>query len=150
MALEQKIYDDYKEAMKARDALKSSVLSLLRAEVLNTAVAKKKSSLDDAEVIAVVKKQIKQRQDSVEQFTRGARPEMAKKEQQEMDILKNYLPPEMPVDELKKIIAAVIAETGAQGMKDMGKVMKEVGVRVAGQADSRTVSDLVRQSLQAG
>lgn len=147
MTLEHKVHDDYKEAMKSRDALKSSVLSFLRAEVLNTAVAKKKNNLDDSEVIAVIKKQIKQRQDSIEQFTRGERLEMAQKEQKEMDILKGYLPPELPQEELKKIIAQVIAETGAAGIKDMGKVMKEVGVRVAGQADNKTVSDLVRQAL---
>jgi uncharacterized protein len=150
MTLEQRIHDEYKEAMKSRAALKSSVLSFLRAEVLNMAVAKKKSALDDAEVIAVIKKQIKQRQDSIEQFTRGQRPEMAEKERQEMEILKSYLPPELPVEELKKIIAGVIAEIGAQGVKDMGKVMKEVGARVAGQADGKTVSDLVRLSLSAG
>ncbi len=150
MTLEQRIHDEYKGAMKSRAALKSSVLSFLRAEVLNTAVAKKKSALDDAEVIAVIKKQIKQRQDSIEQFTKGQRPEMAEKERQEMEILKSYLPPELPVEELKSIIAGVIAETGAGGMKDMGKVMKEVGARVAGQADNKTVSDLVRQSLGAG
>lgn len=149
MTLEHKVHDDYKEAMKSRDALKSSVLSFLRAEVLNTAVAKKKNNLDDSEVIAVIKKQIKQRQDSIEQFTRGERFEMAQKEQKEMDILKGYLPPELPQEELKKIIAQVIAETGAAGIKDMGKVMKEVGVRVAGQADNKTVSDLVRQALGA-
>lgn len=149
MTLEHKVHDDYKEAMKSRDALKSSVLSFLRAEVLNTAVAKKKNNLDDSEVIAVIKKQIKQRQDSIEQFTRGERLEMAQKEQKEMDILKGYLPPELPQEELKKIIAQVIAETGAAGIKDMGKVMKEVGVRVAGQADNKTVSDLVRQALGA-
>lgn len=147
MTLEHKVHDDYKEAMKSRDALKSSVLSFLRAEVLNTAVAKKKNNLDDSEVIAVIKKQIKQRQDSIEQFTRGERLEMAQKEQKEMDILKGYLPPELPQEELKKIIAQVIAETGAAGIKDMGKVMKEVGARVAGQADNKTVSDLVRQAL---
>jgi len=150
MPLEQKIHDDYKEAMKSRDALRSSVLSFLRAEVLNTAVAKNKGLLDDADVIAVIKKQIKQRQDSIEQFTKGDRPEMAEKERQEMGVLKGYLPPEMPVEELKTIIAGVIAETGAQGMKDMGKVMKEVGARVAGRADNKAVSDLVRQSLGAG
>lgn len=150
MTLEQRIHEEYKEAMKSRDALKSSVMSFLRAEVQNTALAKKKSSLDDAEVIAVIKKQIKQRQEAIEQFTKGQRPEMAQKEQQEMVILKSYLPPELPVEELTKIISAVIAETGAQDIKDMGKVMKEVGARVAGQADNKTVSDLVRKALGAG
>lgn len=145
--LEEKILNDYKEAMKSKDALKSSVLSFLRADMINAAIAKKKNKLDDSEAIAVVKKQIKQRQDSIEQFTKGNRPEMAEKESKELAILKAYLPPEMPEEEIKKIIAEVIAATGAQGMKDMGKVMKEANAKIAGQADGKLVSELVRASL---
>lgn len=145
--LEEKILNDYKEAMKSKDALKSSVLSFLRADMINAAIAKKKNKLDDSEAIAVVKKQIKQRQDSIEQFTKGNRPEMAEKESKELAILKAYLPPEMPEEEIKKIIAEAIAATGAQGMKDMGKVMKEVNAKIAGQADGKLVSELVRGAL---
>ena len=145
--LEEKIMNDYKEAMKARDTLKSSVLSFLRADILNVAVAKKKDKLEDPEIISVIKKQIKQRQDSIEQFTKGARLDMAEKEAKELVILKTYLPPEMAEDEIKKIIEEVIVATAASGIKDMGKVMKEVTARVAGQADGKLVSDLVRNSL---
>ena len=88
--LEEKILNDYKEAMKARDSLRSSVLSFLRADMMNTAVSKKKNSLDDTEVVSVIKKQIKQRQDSIEQFTKGGRLEMADKEKKELEILKVY------------------------------------------------------------
>jgi len=147
MALEEKILNDYKEAMKSKDTLKSSVLSFLRAEMINVAIAKKKAKLDDAEIIPVVKKQIKQRQDSVEQFTKGGRQDLADKETKEREILKTYLPPEMPVEEIKKIIEEAVASTGAEGPKDMGKVMKEVTVKVAGLADGKLVSDLVRLRL---
>ncbi|MBP7835867.1 MAG: GatB/YqeY domain-containing protein [Candidatus Omnitrophica bacterium] len=145
--LEEKILNDYKEAMKARDSLKSSVLSFLRADMMNLAVAKKKKALDDSEVITVIKKQIKQRQDSIEQFTKGDRIEMAEKEKKELELLKPYLPPEISGDEIKKVIEEVMAATAASGMKDMGRVMKEVNARIAGQADGKLVSDLVRERL---
>lgn len=147
--LEDKILNDYKEAMIAKDALKISVISFLRAEMINLATARKKSKLDDSEVLSVVKKQIKQRQDSIEQFTKGERLEMAEKEKKEMEILKGYLPPELSADEIKKIIDEVIALTGALDMKDMGRVMKEVNAKTTGQADGRLVSDLVRERLSA-
>ena len=147
--LEEKILNDYKEAMKAKESLKSSVLSFLRAEMLNLATAKSKAKLDDSEIISVIKKQIKQRQDSIEQFTSGGRIEMAQKEQKEMEMLKAYLPPELSQDEIKKVIDDVVAATGASGMKDMGKVMKEVNAKVAAAADGKLVSELVRARLSA-
>jgi len=145
--LEEKILNDYKEAMKARDTLKSSVLSFLRADMINLAIAKKKKVLDDGEVISVIKKQIKQRQDSIEQFKNGNRLDMADKETKELEILKTYLPPELSADEVKKIIEEVISATGAKEMKDMGKVMKEVTAQIAGRADGKLVSDLVKEIL---
>jgi uncharacterized protein YqeY len=145
--LEEKILNDYKEAMKARDTLKSSVLSFLRADMINLAIAKKKKVLDDGEVISVIKKQIKQRQDSIEQFKNGNRPDMADKETKEREILKTYLPPELSADEIKKIIEETISVTGAKEMKDMGRVMKEVTAQIAGRADGKLVSDLVKERL---
>ena len=145
--LEEKILNDYKEAMKGRDALKSSVLSFLRAEMINLAFAKKKKILEDNDVIAVIRKQIKQRQDSIEQFTKGNRLDLADKESKELEILKAYLPLELPAEEIKKIIEEAVVLTAAQDMKDMGRVMKEVGVKIAGRADGKLVSDLVRSRL---
>jgi len=133
--------------MKARDALKSSVLSFLRADMLNQATAKKKDKLDDPEVIAVIKKQVKQRQDSITQFTAGGRLEAAEKEKHELEILKGYLPAELSADQIKVLIEEAVASTGASGLKDMGRLMKELTVKIAGQADGRLVSDLVRQRL---
>lgn len=147
MVLEEKILNDYKEALKQKDTLRSSVLSFLRAEMINVAVAKKKNKLDDGEVITVIKKQVKQRQDSIEQFTKGNRLDLADKETKELQILKTYLPPELPPEEINKIIEEAILATSAQGMKDMGKVMKEASAKIAGRADAKFVSDLVRERL---
>jgi uncharacterized protein YqeY len=145
--LEEKIHNDYKEAMKNKDVLKSAVLSFLRAEMINTGFAKKKKTLDDNEVISVIRKQIKARQDSIESFKAGNRLDLADKEAKEMEILKGYLPKELSTDQIKKLIEEVVSSTGALGMKDMGKVMKELTPKIAGQADGKLVSDLVKQRL---
>lgn len=145
--LEEKLFNDYKEAMKSRDALKSSVLSFLRAQLMNMAIEKRKKALDDNEVIAAIRKQIKQHEDSIEQFRKGSRLDLTEKESLELEILKSYLPKELSSDEIKKIIEEIISSTGASGIKDMGKAMKEVVARVAGQADGKIVSDLVKERL---
>ncbi|MBU0547333.1 MAG: GatB/YqeY domain-containing protein [Candidatus Omnitrophica bacterium] len=145
--LEEKILNNYKEAMKSRDTLKSSVLSFLRADMLNQATAKKKNKLDDLEIVIVIKKQIKQRQDSIEQFTKGNRLEMAEKEKKELEILKSYLPPELSVEQIKVLIEEAVIAIDASGIKDMGRLMKELTVKISGGADGKLVSDLVRQRL---
>ncbi len=145
--LEEKIFNDYKEAMKNRDTLKSSVLSFLRAAMINTAIEKKKKTLDDNDAIAVIKKQAKQRQDSIEQFQKGNRQDLAEKEIKELAILKGYLPEELAIGEIKKMIEEVVLATGASSIKDMGRAMKEVTAKIAGKADSKLVSDLVRERL---
>jgi uncharacterized protein YqeY len=145
--LEEKILNDYKEAMKSKDSAKSSTLSFLRAEMINVAMEKKKKALDDHEVIAIIKKQIKQRQEAIAQFKQGNRQDLVDKETQELNILKTYLPAEIPVEELKKIVEEVITTLGAQGPKDMGRVMKEVMAKVGPSADGKIVSELVRSKL---
>lgn len=145
--LEERIFNDYKEAMKAKDSLKTSVLSYLRAEIMNTAIAKKKKTLEDNDCLAVIKKQIKQHQDSIAQFKQGNRNDLADKEAREMEVLESYLPPQLSESELKKIIEEIITSTGAQGPKDMGKVMKEAAARVGQSADGKLLSELVRQRL---
>ena len=145
--LEEKIFNDYKEAMKNKDTLKSSLLSFLRAAMINVAMDKKKKSLDDNTVITVIRKQIKEHQDSIEQFQKGNRQDLADKESKELEILKTYLPPELSSDEIKNIIEEAILSTGVSGLKDMGKVMKEVTVKIAGRADTKLVSDLVKERL---
>lgn len=145
--LEEKILQDYKAAMLAKDKIKSSTLSFLRADFNNYAIDKRKKKLEDSDVIAVIKAQIKKHQDSVEQFKKGNRLELAEKEQKELEILKSYLPKQLSEDEIKKVIAEVVASVGAAGIKDMGKVMKEVLAKVGDKADNKTVSELVKQKL---
>ena len=145
--LSQQIDNDFKQAMKDRQPTKVSTLSLLRSQFKYVMIEKKSEKIEDADVIAVIKKQIKQRQDSIEQYEKGGRPELAQKEKEEYEILKSYLPAEMSAPDLEKIIADIVKETGSQGMKDMGKVMKEASARLAGRADNKAVSETVKKIL---
>ena len=147
MSLEDKISQDYVSAMKARDSFASSVLSFLRAQIKNVKVDKRLEHVSDEDVIGVIKKQVKQRLDSISQFKNGGRVDLAQKEEKELVVLRNYLPPEMPAEELKKIIEEVIVSSQASSIKDMGRVMKEVLARAAGQADNQTVGALVKECL---
>ncbi|MFA5362903.1 MAG: GatB/YqeY domain-containing protein [Candidatus Omnitrophota bacterium] len=145
--IEEKILNDYKDAMRNRDGLKSTTLSCLRAKFSYEAIEKKKERLDDSDCIVVIKRLIKQHQDSIEQFTKGSRLDLAEKEKREMEILKVYLPPGMPAEEIKKFIEEAVSSIGAQGMKDMGKVIKEVKSKAGDSADGKEISDLVKERL---
>jgi len=146
--LEKKILSDYKEAMKSKDKIKSSILNFLRANLMNQAIKLKKKSLEDNDVISVIKKLVKQHHDSIEQFKQGGREDLVAKESQELEILKSYLPPELSPDEIGKIIEEVVSETQAEGPKDMGRVMKEVMAKVASRAEGKLVSELVKKRLK--
>ena len=150
MPLLQKVDEDLKTAMKARDELKVSALRMLKAAASNAAIAKGKASLEDTELFDVIGKLIKQREESVEAYTKGNRPELAEKEKKEATILRAYLPAAMPDEELKAIVQAAIQETGASGPQGMGAVMKTVLPRVAGRADGKKVSALVSELLKRG
>ena len=145
--LEDRISNDYKQAMKDREALKVSTLSFLRAQLKYAAIDKKAEKLEDADVITVIKKQVKQRQDSIEQYENGGRAELADKEKNELAILKSYLPQEMSAGELTALIAEAVKETGASGVKDMGQIMKVLMPKVSGRADNKLLSELVRKAL---
>ena len=145
--LEEQITNDYKQAMKDKDALKVSTLSFLRSQLKYVLIDKKSNQLSDSDAIAVIKKQVKQRQDSIAQFEKGGRADLASKEKNEMEILKSYLPQEMSSDDLKGLIDAAILESGVKSMKDMGALMKVLLPRIAGRADSKQVSDLVKEKL---
>lgn len=150
MTLSEQVMSDFKEAMKSKDTVRVSVLSFLRAQMNYAALDKKKDILDDAEIIGVIKKLVKQHQDSIEQFTKGGRLDLAGKEEKELQVLKGYLPQEMSAEELSGIIDAAVKDVGAAGIKDMGKVMKEVMARTAGRADGKTLSEKVRARLMQG
>ena len=145
--LEEKILKEYREAMKSRDTVKSTLLSSLRAEMANAAMKEKKDRLDDNGIIAVIRRQIKQHQDSIEQFQKGGRQDLVDKETRELEVLKSYLPAQLSGDEIKSIIEEIVAAVAAQGLKDMGKVMKEVVARIGSGADGKLVSDLVKERL---
>jgi uncharacterized protein YqeY len=146
--LEEKILNDFKDAMKQKDSLKVSTLSFLRGQFGYAALEKKKDKLDDMDCISVIKKLMKQRQDSIEQFTAGGRLDLAEKETKELAILKVYVPVEMSREEVAKIVEEVVVALGAASMKDMGNIVKEVRVKTEGRADGKMVSDLVRERLQ--
>jgi len=145
--LEEQISKDYVQAMKSRDKVKSSTLNFLRAQMKNVIIDKKVEKLEDAQVISIIKKQVKQRQDSIEQFGKGGRQDLVDKEKAELDILQSYLPEEMTEEEIKGFVAEAIKETGAGNIKDMGNVMKIVLPKVAGKADNKLVSDVVKKTL---
>jgi len=147
MSLEEQIHANMIEAMKKKDALRVSTLRLLIAEIKKTKIDKLKDKLDDPETTAILKKQIKQRQDSIEQFEKAGRNELSEKENSELKIIKEYLPEELPPEELLKIVEEVIQETGASSVKEMGRVMKGVLDKAAGRADNKQVSELVKQKL---
>ena len=145
--LEKKINQDYITAMKAKDSLRSSTLNFLRAQLKNILIEKRVESLDDQDVVTVIKKQVKSRQDSIEQYTQGGRQDLVDKETAELAVLKEYLPEEMPEEELKKLVNEAVAEIGASSMKDMGQVMKVVIEKSEGRADNKVVSGLVKEKL---
>jgi len=148
MSLHDRLAEDLKLAMKSRDQLRMDVIRMIKAAVLNKEVELKKD-LDDAEMSRIMTTMIKQRKESVEQYEKGNRTELAAKERQEISIIESYLPKALSVEELSAAIDHVIRETGVTSAKDMGAVMKAVMARLAGQpVDGKQVSDLVRSKLR--
>ena len=150
MMLSDRINEDLKTAMKARDAVRLSTLRMLKAAVSNAAIQRQKQTLEDGEILEVIQKLLKQHQESAEAFTKGGRNELAEKEKREAGILTAYLPPAMDQAELKGIIQAAIQEIGAGGPSALGSVMKAVLPKVKGRADGKQVNQLVAQLLQQG
>ena len=149
MTISEQIDHDIKEAMKAKAADKLSVLRMLKAAVKNAAIEKggQAGVLDDVEATAIIRKQVKQRQDSIDSFEKGGRTELADKERSEITILQTYLPQALPPEELARLIDEAIAETGATGKAQMGAVMKTLQPKVAGRADGKTLSQEVQRRL---
>ena len=146
MSLYEILDSAFKESLKSRDSLKLSVLRLVRTALKNKEVELIRK-LDDDEILRVLSSQIKQRKDSIEQFRQGDRSDLADREEQELTILESFMPRALDKQELQSGIEAVIADTGAASMKDMGKVMKEVMRRFAGRADGKEVSEMVKKQL---
>jgi len=147
MTLPERIDADLKDAMRAKDAGRLNVLRMLKSALKYAAIEKSDPGLDDAAASQVIRKQVKQRQDSIEQFEKGGRPELAAKEKEELEMLNAYLPKGMNADELAAMVRETIAELGATSKAQMGAVMKVLQTKVAGRADGKTVSGEVSKQL---
>jgi uncharacterized protein len=149
MNLTEQVSADITTAMKARDAARLSALRMLKAAIMNKGVEKGRD-LEDAEVLQVVASLVKQRRDSIDQFSRAGRTDLVDKEASEVAVLEHYLPPAVSAEEIEAAVASAIAESGATSPKDMGKVMKAVMPKLAGKnADGKAVNEAVRRKLGA-
>jgi uncharacterized protein YqeY len=147
--MREKINDDLKTAMKAGDKDRVGTLRLVNAAIKSADIdARPKDKISDADILGVLAKMIKQRRDSIEQFTAGGRPELAEKEAAEIAVIEAYMPKQMSEAEAKAAIAAIIKETGAAGPKDMGKVMGALKAKYAGQMDFGKASALTKDLLK--
>jgi len=146
MTLTERLTTDMKSAMKAQDVSLLSTIRMLKSAIQNQTIALG-HELNDAEAIAILEKQAKQRRDSIEQYRAGNREDLAANEASELAVIEAYLPQKMDAESLAKLVDEVIAETGATTISDMGKVIKVVMERAAGAADGKQVSELVRGRL---
>ncbi|THJ17734.1 MAG: GatB/YqeY domain-containing protein [Nitrospira sp. CG24B] len=147
MSLSDRLTEDLKQAMKSRDQLRMDVIRMVKAAVLNKEFELKRD-LDDAEMSRVMTTLVKQRRESVEQFEKAQRTELAAKERKEIEIIESYLPKPLSPHEIEAIVVAVVAETGSRTQKDMGVVMKAVMARLAEQSvDGKQISNLVKSKL---
>ena len=146
MSLKDRIQEELKEAMRQHDTTRAGVLRLLKAAIRNAEIDRQ-HDLDDQEVLAVLGKEVKQRRDSIESYRQGGRGDLAAVEESELEILAAYLPRQLSEDEVREAVAQAIAELGAQGPGDLGRVMKHLMAQLRGQADGRLVNTLVREAL---
>src|SRR4051812_28963947 len=150
MTIAEKIHQDMVQAMKSREEVRLGTLRMMKSAVKNKEIDKR-APLDDAETLAVLNTMIKQRQDSIEQFTKGGRQELADKEAVEIALIETYLPRSAGADEINAAVKAVITEMGSPTMKDMGNVMRAVMARFQGaRVDGKAVSEAVKKALSRG
>lgn len=148
MSLLERFDNDLKVALKASDSLKVSVLRMAKAALKNKQIDKG-GGLSDEEIISVLSTLSKQRKESIEQFSKGGREDLAEKERQELAIIQSYMPEQLSPEELDRIIIEAIKESSAQGIKDMGKVMRLLMPRVKGAADGKIVNQRVKELLES-
>lgn len=151
MTFSQRVDEDLTEAMRAKNASKLGVLRMLKSALKYAAIEKSgaEGELTDAESAQVVRKQVKQRQDSIESFEKGGRAELVAKEREELSILQSYLPQAMSGDELAQVVRETIAEIGATSKAQMGMVMKALQAKANGRADGKTLSQEVQKQLSS-
>ncbi len=146
MSIKDQLMVDLKEAMKQKQKLRKSVITMLRAAIKQVEVDKR-VELSDEEVIDIIATQVKQKRSVIDEFLKGGREDLADEAREEISELEKYLPEQLSEDDLKTLIAGVISEVGATSMKDMGKVMGIVNPQVKGRADGKTVSQIVKGFL---
>ena len=149
MTIQEKIDADLREAMRSKEAERLSVLRMVKSALMNAVIEKHGAGgkLSDPDAVAIIRKQVKQRHDSIEGFDKGGRPELAAKERQEIAFLTEYLPKPLAEDELEQLVRAAVAEVGATSKAQMGAVMKAAQAKAAGQADGKTLSQIVQRLL---
>ncbi|MDF2676756.1 MAG: GatB/YqeY protein [Bacillota bacterium] len=147
MPLKEKLMDDMKEAMKAKDKVKKNVVTLVRSAIKQKEVDDR-VELEDADVLDIIAKQIKQKKDSIDDFEKGNRQDLIDLTNEEIKILLDYLPPQLSDEELEAIVKDAVALSGAQSKKDMGKLMALIMPKVKGKADGKTVNQIVAKYLQ--
>lgn len=147
MNSQERLVQEIKSAMLAKDQEKLSALRMLKSAVGYTQIEKKTETLSEADFVAVVQKEVKKRRDSIEQFEKGGRPELAEREKKEIAILEQFLPKALSPEELEQMVKATIQELGAATKKEMGPVIKAVQAKAAGRADGKTISSLVGKLL---
>jgi uncharacterized protein YqeY len=149
MTLQERVDSDLKDAMRAKEATKLGALRMLKSALKYAEIEKSGADADlsETEAVKVIRKQVKQRQDSIESFEKGGRAELAAKEKEELSILNAYLPQAMSSDELSKLVRETIAEVGATSKAEMGAVMKVAQAKVAGRADGKALSQEVARQL---
>lgn len=148
MSLRDQIPEDLKSALKNQNALELTVLRMLQSAIKNKEIENNKRELSDEEVIAVISTEIKKRREAAKEYEKVGRPDAAATESAEVDVLMKYMPEQMGEEEILSFVSAAITQSGAQGMKDMGKVMKEVIPKVKGKADGALVNRLVKEELE--
>jgi len=150
MTLKEKIVADMKDAMRSGDAVRRDTLRLLDSAVKNLEIEKKKreTGLNDEEVLEVISRAVKQRQDSIRQFEEGGRADLAEKEKIELDILMPYLPAQLSAEAIAAVVSDVIDQTGAAGVGDLGKVMGQAMSKMKGEADGNVVREIAEQMLE--
>ncbi len=144
--LKEKLLQDFKEAMKEKNELKKNTIMMVRAAILQIEKDTQKELNDDA-ILEILAKEIKKRKDSLEDIEKSGREDLIKQVNDEMAIIKAYLPEELSMEELEKIIDEVISETGATSMKDMGKVMQAAKAKTTGRADNKVINEIVKKKL---
>lgn len=147
MTLKQKLQEDLKTSMKNKDTLRKSVITLIRSSIKQVEVDKR-IELNDDDIIDIISKQLKQRNDSLEQFLDAGREDLVEETRSEIEVLKEYLPQQLSEEELNEIVKQTISEVRATSMKDMGKIMSVIKPKTKGRADGKLINKLVKENLQ--